>query len=84
MQSRGGEILRKWKIPISGFYGFYGLLWDIKDTTEYNGTFHKKFIDSEPRHQKKSLETLIFEKNREIEPNYFGYYGILRILRKLL
>ncbi len=44
----GGEILRKWKIPITIFfftvyYGYYG----------YYGTFLQGFNDSEPRHQKK-------------------------------
>ncbi len=84
-------MLRKWKIPITGFY--YGLLRFITDITEfyygYYGTFLKDSIDSEPRPQK-TPETLIVEKTLEKSSRfitditeyyrYYGnrYYGILQ------
>ena len=83
-QNRGREILRKWKIPITGFY--YGILRFITDITEfyygYYGTFLKDFVDSGPRPSKKARKALIFGENQEKSgqfitdiTEYYGYYG---------
>jgi hypothetical protein len=76
-QSKAREILRKWKIPITGFY--HSLLRFIIDNMEfyygYYGTFLKDFIDSESRHQKKKASNLRKPwKNRA---------DLLRILRNI-
>ncbi len=80
---RGGGILRKCKIPITGFY--YGLLRFITDITEfyygYYGIF-LRIILTLKQDPKKAPETLIFEKTLEkasrfitdIMENY-RYYG---------
>ncbi len=64
----GGEILRKWKIPITGFY--YGLFRFITDITDIMGLSLRILL-------KKAPETQIFEENLEIQAD------LLRILRNI-
>jgi hypothetical protein len=88
-----GGILRKWKIPITGFY--YGLLRILRILRSYitdiTGLFLRIFLTLN-QNPEKAPKTLIFEKNpgkssRFITDitEYYGYYGnrYYRMLKKL-
>ncbi len=78
-----GRYHENGKFLLKGYY--YGLLRFI--TEFYYGyyvTFLKDFIDSEPRPQISTRNSNIRRKKPGKELIYYGYYGILRILRKSL
>ncbi len=76
---QGGEILRKWKIPIAGIY--YGLLWNITDT----GLFVKDLLTLDQNPRKKLPGPSYLKKKKKNKENLAQfimditeYYGILQ------
>ena len=75
-----GEISRKWKLPITGFYyGLLRILWSF--ITDIRGLFLRILLNLN-QDPKKAPETLIFEKTLEKSrqfitdiTEYYGYYG---------